>query len=245
MESQAATEAEIAQAAQEAAAAIAKQQIQHGEQAAEGNTLPGTIQPLRYVIPPSDQGSWVGVWELNLDAMGRVYGKPTRAPRQQLGLWLQKKRSDGGPRFTVEQPDRIAAEPQFRCVRRECGKKLYTRIDLFEHVEFLHPREFRMYRKQLDQLLEAASAEDSAINEWLEVAARTPESGVLSVVVPTVGRQEKLDLTAGTPTVQTLGVQREEGCATCDWKFKEAWSEAQRSQFLMAHIRVSHKDELE
>ena len=210
IDSQYATPAEVAAAEQAAIEAYERSKVQTGEQVPNmpAETREGTIKPLQYNISPADAGSWVKVWELRLDSQGVPYGKPTRAPRQQLGLWLQKTRPDGGPRFTVAQPARVAAEPQFACVRRECGKRLYTRIDLYEHVEYLHPREFRMYKKQLDALLDAAVAEDRAMNDWLEKAARTPESGLLSVALPTVKAEEDVDVTAGAPIVQSIGIGR-------------------------------------
>src|SRR5574338_1480879 len=95
--SQTASEAEIAAAAQEATEAFERQRIKTGEQVQGAGSMPelsGAVKPMQYRIAAADQGSWVMVWELKLDANGEVYGDPTRVPRQQLGLWLQKKRGD-------------------------------------------------------------------------------------------------------------------------------------------------------
>src|SRR5574338_477247 len=112
IDAQLATEAELAAAKAEAEAQYQRASIQQGQRIDDAAHIPGTVKPMTYRIPEEDQGAWVMVWELKVDANGLEYGIPRRAPRQQLGLWLQKRREfDGGLRFTVDMPPRIAAGP--------------------------------------------------------------------------------------------------------------------------------------
>jgi hypothetical protein len=205
IESQSATDAEIAAAQAEAELSLSQQAIKDGETVTDAGTIPGTVRPLSYRISPADQGAWVMVWELKVDAKGQEYGVPCRAPRQQLGLWLQKKREfDGKTRFTVNQPPRIAAEPQFKCLHQECRKRLYTRQDLVDHVENAHGREARLYRKLLDEILEQAAKDNPRVHELARTYATMADHGITSVEINPQPRTDTLDLTAGAPVVTTM-----------------------------------------
>lgn len=206
IDSQLATEAEVAAAKAEAEAQYQRSSIQQGAMIHDAANIPGTVKPMTYRIPEEDQGSWVMVWELKVDANGQEYGIPRRAPRQQLGLWLQKRREfDGGLRFTVDMPNRIAAEAQFKCLHQECRKRLYTRQDLVDHVENAHAREARLYRKLLDQIMDQAANDNPRVRELAETYAQMPDRGIVSVEVNPQPREEGIDVNAGAPTVQSLG----------------------------------------
>lgn len=248
-----ASEAEIAAAAQEAQEAL-KRQEPHGQVDLPQDMREGTVKPMQYRISPADIGAWVMVWELKIDADGEVYGDPTRAPRQQLGLWLQKKRPDGGPRFSVEMPKRLRAEATIPCIYNgspPCNKKFYTRQDMVMHVRGYpgymgsHASFAEVNKVLLDKIMERVAEDNPRLAQMAEAIANMEDRGLVSVAVTPQPRHDALDLDAGKPTVSTLGLPKQEGCASCDWKFKENWSEAQRQQFLMAHLRGSHKEELE
>jgi hypothetical protein len=245
IESQTASEAEIAAAAQEAAQTYQRQQPQ-GK--VSGQAELGALKPLQYKVAPENEQSWVQVWELKVDQVGNEYGIPRMAPRQQLGLWLQKKREfDGGVRFTHTQPLRVAAEGQYPCIHQECRKKLGSRVDLVEHVRGLHDREARMYADLLDNIMKEAARDNPKVAGLLTTMATMKEPGAQSVeIAPKVSAQKKLDLAAGAPTVTHMGIQPKEpdtGCASCDWKYKDGWTERQQQQYLLMHLNAVHKGE--
>lgn len=218
IESRPATEAEV-----EAQQALATQKLREGrlnegQQVSEGKDIPGLIArpgqkaAMTYKIPAADAASWVLCWELFLDKDGQVFGKATRAPRGQLGLWLMKTRpEDGGPRFQMEMPGRVISAPQYPCLHDTCKRRKHTRAELVEHVEVCHPRTARIYRKTLDKFIEEAANENPRVKEIEERYASMPESGLLSV--PSDGSVEtptNIDITAGKPTVHSFGVSVEE-----------------------------------
>lgn len=248
VESQLATEAEIAAAAQEAAETFERQRIKTGDQVQGGNAIPGAIKPMQYRIAPQDQASWVMVWELKVDANGEVYGDPTRAPRQQLGLWLQKKREDGGQRFTVEMPARLRANATIPCLFNgspPCTKKFYTRQDMVLHVRGTHPTFAQINAPLLDKIMARVAEDNPRLAAMAEAIANMEDPGLVSVAVErTVAPDPSIDVTAGAPQVTSLGIQREEddgSCGLCDWKPKEG--AAPRARYM--HLIMKHKEELE
>lgn len=241
--SQGATDAEIAAAAQEAETARQRDAIRQGQQIA--SDMPGTVKPMTYVIPESDAAAHVLVWELKLDVDGQEYGIPRSAPRGQLGLWLQKRReADGGLRFTASRPARIAAEPQYPCIHQECRKRLYTRQDVVDHVENVHPREARLYRKLLDEMMAHVAEDNPRVAEMMRQIGSTQERGMRSVPADGAGTMERgVDTQMGTPVVSTLGVPPELfDCQECDWEPKPG---TRRPALALAmHISAVHNKEV-
>lgn len=249
-----ATEAEIAAAAQEAADAIQRQEVKDGERVGgEMPELRGAVKPLQYKISAADQGSWVMVWELKLDTDGSVYGDPTRAPRQQLGLWLQKKRDDGGPRFSVEMPKRLRAEATIPCLYNgpeRCTKRFYTRQDMVEHVDGTHPRFARINQVILQKIMDAVAEDNPNLAKMAEAIANMGDRGMVSVEVDPSPRKDKVDSTLGTPTVTTMGIAPAQpvqeadngGCGFCDWMPKDDTIDKARARYM--HLIVKHKDEV-
>lgn len=251
-----ATEAEIAAAAQEAADALRREEVKDGERVSGVAAMPelaGAIKPMQYKIPVWDQGSWVMVWEMKIDADGGVYGDPTKAPRQQLGLWLQKKRADGGPRFQVEMPTRLRAQAVIPCLYNGpegCTKKFYTRQDMVEHVDATHPRFARINQPILQSIMDKVAEDNPRLAQMAEAISNMTDRGLVSVEVNPTPRTDRVDPTLGTPTVTQMGLGPTEykcAVAECGWpthdKWKD-WSEQQKAQFLHTHTLSAHKDDL-
>lgn len=243
-----ATEAEIAAAAQEAQETFQRQQVQEGERVAGAAEIPGAIKPLQYRISPSDQGSWVMVWELKADADGSIYGDPTRAPRQQLGLWLQKKRPDGGPRFSVEMPPRLRAEAMIPCLYNGpegCSKKFYTRQDMVEHVDSTHPRFARINQPILASIMARVAEDNPRLAQMAEAISNMNDRGLVSIEVNPTPRADKVDVALGAPTETRYGVQKaadDGGCGFCEWMPKDDTADKDRARFM--HLIVKHKEEV-
>lgn len=210
IDSAVASEVEVIAARVEAEESLTRERIRTGDKVSEGNTLPGTVKPMTYVIPESDQASWVMGWELKTDRDGNEYGIPRRMPRQQLGLWLQKKREkDGGRRFTIDQPVRIAAEPQFECFIGECSKRVYERVWLIQHIKVNHPVEAQAYTEFITKLEKAIAADNPKMAKLVEDLVGRSDDGLHTVEVKPQPRTEEIDVTAGTPTVSMLGIKKE------------------------------------
>jgi hypothetical protein len=247
------SESDKARLAAEAALAQSRstyEGLREGTEVASAKEIPGSVKPMQYRIPPSDQGSWVLVWELKIDANGEVYGVPTKAPRHQLGLWLEfKKRDDGGPRFTVAMPSRVAAEPQFPCLHMQCRKRMYTRLDMVEHVQGTHPRDARMYDALLKQIMEKAAEENPRVAEIANTIIGMEDRGLVSVEVNPAPRTDKVDVELGKPTVQNIGVTApvieddDGGCSLCLWHPKEGVPNPDKARRM--HLIMKHREELE
>lgn len=240
-----ATDEEIAAARQEEVAARERSDVTR--QAIAGQAELGAIKPMQYSIRPSDQAAWVPVWEMMIDADGQEYGVPTRAPRGQLGLYLMKQRGDGGKRFQIEQPARVAMAGYVPCLRQDCTKRMYSRQDMVMHVQEVHPREAVLYKDMLDEIMHAAAADNPRVAEIAEAVKAMPDRGVRSMPTPSAIPTPQLsaeELSAGAPQISSMGIKPDEGCPSCDWKYKPEWSDRQRNAFLLAHIRGTHKDEL-
>lgn len=210
IDSTAVTEAEVIAARVEAEESLIRERIKTGDEVSEGKTLPGTVKPMTYVIPDSDKASWVMGWELKADRDGNEYGIPRRMPRQQLGLWLQKKREkDGGRRFTIDQPERIAAEPQFECFIGECSKRVYERVWLVQHIRINHPVEAQAYTEFITKLEKAIAADNPKMAKLVDDLAARSDDGLHTVTVKPQPRDEAIDVTAGAPIVSTMGIKTE------------------------------------
>lgn len=251
-ESQPATEGEVAAAQQEAMEYFERQRVRAGEKVAEMplETREGTIKPLQYRISPADVGSWVPVWELKIDADGEVYGEPTRAPRQQLGLWLTKKRGDGGQRFTVDMPNRLLAEATIPCLYNgtpPCSKKFYTRQDMVMHVYGTHPMFSTVNKALLETIMQRIAEDNPRLAEMAEAIANMKERGLVSVPVTPKPRDESIDITAGAPIVSSFGIQPQfeddGGCGLCEWKPKDDMKQPEKARYM--HLLMKHREELE
>lgn len=210
IDSAAASEAEVIAARVEAEESLTRERIKTGDTVSEGNTLPGTVKPMTYKVPESDQAAWVMGWEIKTDREGQEYGIPRRMPRQQLGLWLQKKREkDGGRRFTIDQPTRIAAEPQFECFIGDCSKRVYERVWLIQHIRINHPVEAQAYTEFITKLEKAIAADNPKMAKLVEDMVGRSDDGLHTVEVTPEPRTEPIDATAGAPTVSTLGIKKQ------------------------------------
>lgn len=243
-QSRSASEAELAAVVQQAEEARQREAIRHGDALEQKSSIPGTVKPMTYMVPEQDQASHTLVWELKIDADGREYGIPRKAPRGQLGLWLQKKReADGGIRFTVNQPARILAEPRFPCIRQECRKRFYTRQLMVMHVRSVHYMEAELYKAMLDEIMAQAALDNPRVAELAALIKDTPELGLQSVDANPQKRREELtdtELRAGTPTETTLGIKppiEAFNCPECDWMPK---SNKRPMVALALHMQARH-----
>ena len=252
IQSTTATEAEIAAAAQDAQDKLQREDVQTGQRV--GGAMPelaGAAKPMQYKVPQWDQGSWVMVWELKVDANGEEYGDPTKAPRQQLGLWLQKRRPDGGRRFAVEMPQRLRAQATIPCLYNGpegCIKMFYTRQDMVDHVYGTHPMFARINNAILEGIMQRVAEDNPQLAKMAEAIANMNDRGLVSVEVDPSPRQEKLDLTAGAPTTESFGIKidpQNYDCTACAWKPGEDWDEAKKLQFSRTHTWMKHREELE
>lgn len=237
-----AEQAEQAKMAQQAA--LERTVVRDGESIG-GTADLGAVKPMTLTVPESDKAAWVMAWELRLDRDGHEYGTPVRLPRNAIANYLQKRRDDGGKRFTVRTPARLAADPQYECFAHEsCRKKVNTRALLIQHIYACHAQEALIYKPFIDQLQEAIIRDNPRLAKIVGEIATRPETGSLSVPSVQAGEiaEEDIDEEAGAPQVSTFGLNpyAEFNCDECDWKPRE---ETTRKEFaLTLHKRNAHKE---
>lgn len=165
---------------------------------------------MTYKVPPEDQAAWVPGWELKVDRWGEEYGVPVRMPRMQLGLWLNKRReADGGRRFTVRPPAKLAALPQFECFANDnCHKRVDTRAKLVDHIERNHQQEAKIYEPFMQQLRDAVVTDNTRLAALVTDMAQRQDQGVIAVsreVQQEIAQQlPAVDETAGLSPVATV-----------------------------------------
>lgn len=133
-------------------------------------------------IRPEDVGSWVAAWELKVDRDGQEYGVPVKLPRGQLPHYVSKKREvDGGRRFTLQMPARLAPIPQYVCPVGSCTKRVDMRTKLLGHIQNYHAQEAVYYAPFLKELQDAIIRDNPKMAALFADIAGTPETGLVSV----------------------------------------------------------------
>jgi len=170
-------------------------------------------------IEPQDRGAWVPGWQLKVDRFGNEYGVPCRIPRGQGGLWLAKKRSDGGRRFTLQEPANVRGTGPFECFIGDCRKRTYTRSRLVGHIEAFHRAEALQYAPILDKLRKAVVDDNPKLAALVDAMVATPDAEIRAVSRVEMGEFD----------------------CPCGWRPKE---DAKNPRFaLMAHKRAKHGGE--
>jgi hypothetical protein len=168
-------------------------------------------------IEPQDRGAWVAGWQLKVDRFGNEYGVPCRIPRGQGGLWLAKRRPDGGRRFTLREPANVQAVGPFECFIGDCRKRTHTRSQLVGHIEAFHRVEALQYTVLLDELRAAVVADNPKLAALVSKMTTMPDEEVRAVSRVELGNYD---------------------CRDCAWKPKP---NAKNPRFaLNAHRRARH-----
>jgi len=186
----------------------------------EGPVATGLRGMGMHFISPQDEGAWVPGWQLKVDRFGNEYGIPCRIPRGQGGLWLAKKRPDGGRRFTLREPANVQGIGPFECFIGDCRKRTHTRSQLVTHIEGFHRVEAVQYAPMLDRLRKAVIDDNPKLVALVESMATRPDEEVRAVSRVSLGEYD---------------------CPTCAWKPKP---NAKNPRFaLVAHTRARHGGE--
>lgn len=202
------TEAEIMQEVAEAEEQGLKAQHSPMPERVDTSEIQG-FDKMTYQVPPEDQAAWVPAWELKVDIDGEEYGVPCKLARNQLGHYLMKKREvDGGRRFTVRPPARMAAQAQFACFANEqCRKKVATRGMLYDHIMGCHPGEAKIYADFMEDLRHKIAADNPRLAKVVERIVNQPDPGGVQAVPVHVRQQIEESL----PEVdETLGADEQQ-----------------------------------
>lgn len=199
---------------------------------------------MAYTVPDTDKAAWVPAYKLTLDFAGVERGTPVPLPKDRLGYYLSKKREvDGGRLFTMKMPEHLAGERKFQCfiVPNVCQSKMDTKSNLVDHMENAHPRESLNYKRQIDQIRDAAMLENTALNDLVSQIVSMPDQAIV-YVAPAV--REEHDAQIETVEVEApvqVSIIRRLACPSCAWTSNDNHKRPEMA--LKMHIMGKHKED--
>lgn len=237
------TETVLSEIAEAEAAGLRGEDIANLRGAVEGAAAMG--MGMSYHVSEADKAAWVAAWRIELDYAGLERGKPVPLPKDRLGYYLSKRREvDGGRLFTLTMPERLAGERKFQCfiVPNVCAWRSDTKSNLIDHMENCHPRESQNFKKQIDQIRDAANSENTALNSLIADIVNTPDAGAM--VVPAKIREQYDETTPDestlSPGVEQVISMAPVHCDLCPWTPDPAKSRPQAA--LRMHLIAKHKE---
>jgi hypothetical protein len=180
--------------------------------------IPG-VQHSHYLVRKEDEGSWTPAWELKVDRFGTEYGVPKRLPKGQIDHYLEKRRQDGGKRFTLHEPPNLLPPPRFECFIGDCRKRVQERHMLVAHIEVGHAQEAKAYGALLDTLRQAIVRDNPKLAALVSDIAATPDEpmrAVSAVVSPEVAPVAVADVTPPTEADAFVPAGHAH-CGDCNW----------------------------
>lgn len=151
--------------------AMRRQTATHLEPEQEPDARGMGAESAEYTKPTIDP-QWISAWKMFVDDDGNEYGVPVKIPRNQWdqggpNALMNLRRPDGGYWFTLVEPERKMADPQYECFVRGCKKRLHERSMLIDHVKAFHYSEAERYKDILKKIEEKVAQEDPRLQRLL------------------------------------------------------------------------------